>query len=419
MFIPNLGPSVYSAFYAGRLQFAEVTSWYEPVLTSLDDLSVLQNDPFANPYFKKIEELTRAALARCGDRYWVGYTDLHPSLDCIAAWRGIDALCLDMAVEPEKLAPLVELSVRDFHRIFDHFDAMLKSAGQPSGTWINIPCAGKLHIPSCDVSTMISTAHFTQFSLPQLRARIAGHGPRHLSCGRQGCGPASGRDSGAARHPGHPVGAGHGRGLAHFRQWVPLLKRILAAGKSVLVDVPMEELDEFMKEMPREGVFLCLGVREGEEAETLRRVERWGKTMKTRPDLLAGGERLPVRRGHARDLAETEPVHHLARRHNPRPRVEGRVAHLGRPVGPPAVTTRRSRSRRACASRGRVGVRLGRVLAGEGFLFRIPLQALAGAQRDGSQMADRGRAVAGFHIADRILAGVMHSKKLPMWSLLK
>src|SRR3990172_7754726 len=32
VFFPNLGPSVYSAFYAGRLQFAEVTSWFEPVL---------------------------------------------------------------------------------------------------------------------------------------------------------------------------------------------------------------------------------------------------------------------------------------------------------------------------------------------------------------------------------------------------
>jgi hypothetical protein len=60
-------------------------------------------------------------------------------------------------------------------------------------------------------------------------------------------------------------------------QWIPLLKRILKAGKSVLVDVPMEELDGFMEQMPREGVFLCLGVREGEEADVLRRVERWGK----------------------------------------------------------------------------------------------------------------------------------------------
>ena len=58
-------------------------------------------------------------------------------------------------------------------------------------------------------------------------------------------------------------------------QWILLLRRILAAGKSVLVDVPMEELDEFMNRMPREGVFLCLGVKEGEEADTLKRVQRW------------------------------------------------------------------------------------------------------------------------------------------------
>jgi hypothetical protein len=37
----------------------------------------------------------------------------------------------------------------------------------------------------------------------------------------------------------------------------------------------MEELDDFISQMPREGVFLCLGVREGDEAGALRRVERW------------------------------------------------------------------------------------------------------------------------------------------------
>jgi hypothetical protein len=31
------------------------------------------------------------------------------------------------------------------------------------------------------------------------------------------------------------------------------------------------------RQMPREGVFLCLGVQEGAELETLKRVERWGK----------------------------------------------------------------------------------------------------------------------------------------------
>lgn len=274
VFFPNLGPSVYSAFYAGRLEFAEVTSWYEPVLPDLDDLSVLQTDPFQNVYFRKLEELTRAALERCGNRYWVGYTDFHPSLDCVAAWRGIDALCLDLALAPEKLAPLAELSIRDFHRIFDHFDALLKAAGQPSVTWLNLPSAGKLHIPSCDVAAMISPKHFQRFSFPCLRRELAGmdRSIYHVD----GKGVAQHLPLILAQPEIQAIQWVQGLGQDWpILQWVPLLKRALAAGKSVLVDVPLEELDGFMAQMPREGVFLCLGVKEGQEAEIIKRVERW------------------------------------------------------------------------------------------------------------------------------------------------
>jgi hypothetical protein len=57
-----------------------------------------------------------------------------------------------------------------------------------------------------------------------------------------------------------------------------MLRRILDAGKSVLVDAPIEELDVFMERMPREGVFLCLGVEEGSEPGIVKRVERWRRS---------------------------------------------------------------------------------------------------------------------------------------------
>ncbi len=276
VFFPNLGPNLYSALYAGDIEFAEVTTWYHPVIESLEDLSILKNDPFQSPFFKKIEEMTRAALERCGDRYWVGYTDLHPGLDSIAAWRGGDNLCMDMMTEPELLQPLVELSIRDFHGIFDYFDSLLKTAGQPSVTWMNIPCCGKMHIPSCDFSTMISPGHFEQFGFPPICHELRGmdRAVFHLD----GKGVARHLDL-ILTHPGiQAIQWVQGLGLDWpILQWVPLLKRVLAAGKSVLVDVPIEELDAFMSQMPREGVFLCLGVEEGQESETLRRVERWGK----------------------------------------------------------------------------------------------------------------------------------------------
>ena len=45
---------------------------------------------------KKIEELTLYALEVCAGKFLVGYTDLHPGLDCVAAWRDPQQLCFDM-----------------------------------------------------------------------------------------------------------------------------------------------------------------------------------------------------------------------------------------------------------------------------------------------------------------------------------
>ena len=274
VFWPNLGPNAYAAFYAGRLEFAEVTSWYEPVLGSLDDLAPLQTDPFQSVYFRKLEELTSAALERCRGRYLVGYTDLHPSLDCIAAWRGTTELCLDLVERPEKLAPLVELSVRDFHRIFDHFDAMLKERNLPSVTWMSIPSFGKMHIPSCDFASMIRPEHFTEFSLPQLRQELVGmdHNVYHVD----GKGVARHLDVILERPEIQAIQWVQGMGEdTPILQWVPLLKRIQAAGRSILVDLRLEELEAFIGQMRPEGVFLCLGVDEGQEEDVLKRLERW------------------------------------------------------------------------------------------------------------------------------------------------
>jgi hypothetical protein len=274
VFWPNLGPNVYAAFYAGRLEFAEVTSWYEPVLANLDDLAPLKRDPFQSLNFKKLEQLTAAALERCRGRYFVGYTDLHPSLDCVAAWRGATELCLDLVESPEKLVPLLDLSVRDFHRIFDDFDTMLKKWNQPSVSWMGIPSCGKMHIPSSDFASMISPEHFKEFSLPQLRREIAGmdHNIYHVD----GKGVARHLDAILSIPEIQAIQWVQGMGEdTPILQWVPLLKRIQAAGKSVIVDLRLAELEAFIGQMRPEGVFLCLEVDQGQEPEILKRLERW------------------------------------------------------------------------------------------------------------------------------------------------
>jgi len=95
VFWPNLGPEVYAAFYGAELEYGEVTSWSKPLIHEWKDIGRLELD-LHNEYFTKLEALTQCALERCAGQSLVGYTDLHPGVDCAAAWRDPQQLCIDL-----------------------------------------------------------------------------------------------------------------------------------------------------------------------------------------------------------------------------------------------------------------------------------------------------------------------------------
>ena len=182
-----------------------------------------------NPYFTKIEDLTRCALEQCHGKFMVGYTDLHPGVDCAMAWRGSGQLCLDMVLEPERVKQLFQLAVDDFETIFDHFDAMLKAENQLSVSWMGVPSFQKLHLPSGDFTALISPDYFNQFCLPILQREMAhvDHNVYHVD----GPGVANHLDAIIAQ-PG--VNAIQWvQGVAEDRpimQWIPLIQRVQDCG---------------------------------------------------------------------------------------------------------------------------------------------------------------------------------------------
>jgi hypothetical protein len=271
---PNLGPNVYAAFYGTELEFGEVTSWSAPVVRTWGDLVGLKLD-WDNVYFRKIEELTRHALERCRGRYLVGYTDLHPGIDCAAAWRGMDQLCVDMVDSPEKVQELVERAIADFEAVYGHFDDMLKAGGQPSSSWMGIPSFGRMHIPSCDFAALISPRLFREFALPILEREVQGmtHNIFHVD----GKGVARHLDAILSVPEVHAIQWVQGVGDdLPIMQWVPFIKETQARGVPVIVDLSKEELAAFMAVMEPEGLFLWVATEtEEEELELLKRVETW------------------------------------------------------------------------------------------------------------------------------------------------
>lgn len=271
---PNLGPDVYAAFYGVRLHFGEVTSWSEPLVRDWRDVEKLKLD-MNNEYLKKLEDFTTYALDRCAGKSLVGYTDLHPGLDCAAAWRDPQQLCIDMLDSPDEVHRLAKLSIADFETIYDHFDAVLKAHGQLSASWMGIPSYGRMHIPSCDFSNLISPAMFIEFGLPILQREVKTmtHNIFHVDGKR------------VARHLDAILSVPEVNALQWVQgvgddqpimQWVPFIRQIQARKMPVIIDLHKQELDDFIAAIRPEGIFLWIATEnEEEEDELLKRIETW------------------------------------------------------------------------------------------------------------------------------------------------
>jgi hypothetical protein len=274
VYFPNLGPDAFAAFYGAELEFGEVTSWSIPLIETWDDIDHLKLD-WENEYLKKLEELTVYALQRCPGKFLVGYTDLHPGLDCVAAWRDPQQLCFDMIDAPDQVERLCELALADFEAVYDHFDNILKSAGQLSVSWMGIPSYGRMHIPSCDFSSLISPTLFERFGLPILKREVKTmtHNVFHID----GRGVAKNIDLIISVPEVHTVQWVQGMGADYpIMQWVPFIQDLQARGVPVVVDLAQEDLEAFMNVMHPKGLFLWVATEnEEEEITILKRIEKW------------------------------------------------------------------------------------------------------------------------------------------------
>jgi hypothetical protein len=270
---PNLGPNVYAAFHGADLEYGEVTSWIRHCVHDWDDLERLKFSR-DNEYFQGIEKLTQAALEKCPGKFMVGYTDLHGSLDCVADWRDPQQLCLDVLDNPEKVHAMLRLANENFLWVFDHYDDVLKAHGLLSVTWMGIPSRGKIHISSCDFSALISPEAFCEFYFPTLQneVRHMTHNIFHVD------------GVGVLRHLDYILSLPQIQAIQWVQgvgddlpilQWLHVIKRVQAAGKGVVVDLQLSELERFIAAMRPEGLFLCIAADENIQPDILKRLEKW------------------------------------------------------------------------------------------------------------------------------------------------
>lgn len=275
VYMPNLGPNFLAAVHGTDMIFGENTSWCEPMVNHMGDLKKIRFSK-ENPYYKQMRKLTEAALQMCSDQFLVGYTDLHPGMDCAAAWRGSENLCFDLMLDPDMVHELLRLSTEHLLDVYDEYYELLTAHNQPSVTWMNIPVpGGRMHIPSNDFSFMISPEQFNEYALPILRQEVKTmtHNVFHVD------------GKGVARHIDSILSVPGVRAI----QWVqgmaddyPIMQHlgfiryVQSKGASIIVDLDKSDLERFMEVMSPKGIFLWVATdNEEEEHAIIGKLLRW------------------------------------------------------------------------------------------------------------------------------------------------
>ncbi|GAB1482720.1 hypothetical protein MASR2M78_15360 [Treponema sp.] len=274
VFWPNLGPNVFAAMLGGSIEFGDVTSWVHPFISNQDGAPEFKLHE-ANRYYKKLHELTEHALSRCDNQFIVGYTDMHPGLDCVDAMYGTEKVCMGIYDEPDFIKTTASNTFEPFMEMMNRFHRILKEKRQPSVSWLNIPSFETMHIPSCDLGTMLSKDAFNEFALPNIQKEIKQfkHNIFHVD------------GVGVARHIDTLLDLSEIQGFQWVQgvgndkpimQWLDFIKKIQNRNKGIVVDLETNELDDFLANMKPKGIYLCINETDVEvQKAILKKLRSW------------------------------------------------------------------------------------------------------------------------------------------------
>jgi hypothetical protein len=168
-FWANFGPGVEAVLVGGEGEVDENTVWFYP--GRFKDMPIeemkFQFDPECQ-WFKRIEELSAAAVNAWGDKVVTCMTDIGGALDVLSSFRPGEMLLFDLYDNPEEVKRLCKNIDEEWIKIYDRLDAVIRPQTGTSSCWAGILSSGKCYMQQCDFAYMISPEMFEEFVKPSI-----------------------------------------------------------------------------------------------------------------------------------------------------------------------------------------------------------------------------------------------------------
>lgn len=145
--------------------------WTTPVIGDIReaDIRVRRDTVWYERTVRFFEELRRA-----GDgKFLIAAPTLSGGLDNLASLRGTEALLMDLVEHPEAVKRALEQIDRAFGELLNEFGRLLDFGRYGSINRHGMYSSGRIAIPQCDFSCMISNDMYREFELPCLEREMA------------------------------------------------------------------------------------------------------------------------------------------------------------------------------------------------------------------------------------------------------
>ncbi len=258
VFNPNYGAGVFASVFGADSVFKSDTVWFSKP-TSLDGIvPLLEGAEFNmnNPWYARLVRITEYASKHAKDQYAVATTDYGGLLDILASFLSPKDIFYAMRNKPEIIDTCRAIIVEKSFKLFDKLTSITLEHCHGTSAWMGL-WDRKIWYPiQCDFAYMLSPKWFKRFVLPDLDAQCKhlDHAIYHLDGVNQL--PYLDDLLAIPELDGIQWVPGSGKPPMADDTWLPVYKKIQAAGKNIVMDAAPEDIMKVYHHLDPKGLYL-------------------------------------------------------------------------------------------------------------------------------------------------------------------
>jgi hypothetical protein len=260
----NYGTSGHCNYFGAEPVYGNDTIWFEPAWKSLQEARTAYQEKWLQKHLGIAKYLTDHAK----DSYFVGMPDHTGTIDALGHLYGTENVLISMLDEPDLVKEAVSIINDGWIKTNDLFYQVSKEHNKGGvHAWMHLLAPGKLTHMQCDMSVMFSAAMYEEFVLDELNKQMEWleYPVYHFDGIEQ------------EKHLVHLLSLNklkaiqwtHVAGQPSASHYLPVLKRIQAAGKGLIIMAPPSDVPILLEHLSARGLYLHTETKTKEEAEYL------------------------------------------------------------------------------------------------------------------------------------------------------